>query len=100
MQKYTLVYQQVVASNVVMTIEILTTALMITSLILAVIALLFSIEVKIEQIAAKRSTHQIQYVPADQLQDFAFTDEALSQQEQMLTDEQKKILTKDPFEAL
>jgi hypothetical protein len=64
------------------------------SLIIAGIALVFSLKALIEIEANKRSTHQIQYVPADDLLN------PPSEPMEQLTDEQKKRMSIDPLEAL
>lgn len=84
-----------------MMIEAFYIGLALATVLVSCLAAFFAIDAKIEVEAMKRSTHSIQYVPADQLTDFSLTDEAISKQPPSeLSESQRKALTKDPFEEL
>lgn len=76
--------------------EVIILATTLASLALAIFALRSAIDAKVEVEAQKRTTHTIQYVPADELKNFSID----KPDGGFLTDDQKKALTKDPFEAL
>jgi hypothetical protein len=70
-------------------------SLLLLALTLSIYSAFMVTRLYIASEAKARSTHQVQLVPVDQLQDFKMDDGYPS-----ITDEQKKVLTKDPFEEL
>lgn len=81
---------------VITLMETLTVVLALTAIILSVLSFVFASLTYIDLKAQKNSTHTIQYVPVDQLPDGTKDPNDF----QDITEDTKKVLTKDPFEAL
>ena len=80
-----------------MSLEALIVVLSLTALILSITSFAFATLTYIELKAQKNSTHSIQYVPVDQLPN---GERDPLQGFQDISEETRKELTKDPFEAL
>ena len=76
--------------------EVFPLALSLVAMIFAVLAHKRATETQIEMLAQKKSTHTIQWQPVDELKGFSMKDEDFAP----ITEDQKKILTKDPFGEL
>lgn len=87
-------HEQIVCDYVM---ETLTVVLSLTAIIFSVLSFIIASITYAELKAQKNSTHSVQYVPVDELPD-GMTDPLNDFQD--ISAVTKKILTKDPFEAL
>jgi hypothetical protein len=73
----------------------------IVSLFASTFCLVRIFYISVEIAAQKKSTHNIQFVPVDQLKDFRMNDDELAQANgSLISDEQRKKLMEDPFDEI